>query len=121
MTSETNRNLTRILVVEDEYTLAEEVVGAIADAGMIAIGPAANTKDAIDLVEHQDVDAALLDVNLGDEMVYPLADILTARKIPFVFCTGYDAPSLPARFEDVGCCEKPIDIPQAFRRLGLFQ
>lgn len=119
MTSKAHRDTARILVVEDEYMLAKEVAGAISDAGMIAIGPAANTRDAIRLIEHERVDGAILDVNLADEMVYPLADMLTARGIPFVFCTGYDAPSIPARFGDVVCCEKPIDIKAAFRSLGL--
>ncbi|MGA1835177.1 response regulator [Rhizobium wenxiniae] len=114
-----NKKLARILVVEDEYMLAQEVAGAITDAGMIAVGPAANTHDAIELVKNQSVDAAILDVNLVDELVYPLADLLKARRIPFVFCTGYDASSLPSRFENVICCEKPINIRQAFKSLGL--
>jgi hypothetical protein len=56
------------------------------------------------------VDGAVLDINLQGEMVYPLADILTARGIPFVFATGYDRESIPERFDDHLRCEKPVRV-----------
>jgi two-component SAPR family response regulator len=55
------------------------------------------------------VDAAILDVNLDGEMVYSLAEMLTARKIPFVFATGYGAESIEARFEHIPVLQKPIE------------
>jgi len=56
------------------------------------------------------VDAALLDINVRNEMVFPLARLLRERNIPFVFTTGYDKESIRPEFADVPLWEKPIDI-----------
>jgi hypothetical protein len=63
------------------------------------------------------IDAAIVDVNLQDEMVFPLARILRARKIPFLFTTGYDRTSIEAEFQDIPLWEKPLDIPAMAREL----
>jgi two-component SAPR family response regulator len=57
----------------------------------------------------RDVDAAILDVNLGGELVYPLADILTAREIPFIFVTGYAVECIDRRFDRIPVFQKPIE------------
>ena len=61
-------------------------------------------------------DAAILDINLGDGMAYPVADILAARGIPFVFVTGYEANTVDERFSDVPVLQKPIER-QTLQRL----
>jgi hypothetical protein len=54
------------------------------------------------------LDGAVLDINLGGETSYPIADALAAREVPFVFTTGYDAHTLPERYGRVIRCEKPV-------------
>ena len=57
---------------------------------------------------HDDIDAGIIDVNLGGEFVYPVADVLAARKIPFVFVTGYGVESIDGRFAYVPIIKKPV-------------
>ena len=99
----------RILVVEDEYFLADALSGALAAAGAIVLGPVPSVEAASDLLEREAPDAVVLDVNLGGEMAYPVADALAARGVPFVFTTGYDLSSLPERFVAVRRLEKPAE------------
>ena len=99
----------RILVVEDEYLLAEDVRYALERAGAEVCGPYASVATAIAAVASEPhLDGALLDVNLAGEMVFPLADALAERGIPFTFTTGYDRAALPDRYLSVPRVEKPI-------------
>ena len=99
----------RILVVEDEYLLADDLTYALVDAGAEVIGPAGSVEDASALVTSEErIDAAVLDVNLRGEMVFPVADALIGRGIPFAFTTGYDQWALPDRFADRPRLEKPF-------------
>ncbi len=101
----------RILVVEDEYLLAEELTMELTDRGATVLGPTPSVRAALDLIEGEGrVDGAILDVNLGGEPAYLVADALFDRSVPIVFTTGYDAAALPDRFRDVPRCEKPINI-----------
>lgn len=99
----------RLLVVEDEYLLADELATELEDAGAVVIGPAGDLAAATALIRReQRIDAAILDVNLGGEMVFPAADLLIERGIPIILTTGYDISALPARFGGVPLCEKPV-------------
>jgi DNA-binding NtrC family response regulator len=118
MTEHTLRDC-RILVVEDEYMLAEELQIELSDRGATVLGPVAMLEDAMELIDRDhDIDAAILDVSLGSEMVYPAADLLASRGVPFVFTTGYDASAIPLRFEHVVRCEKPVDMAKVTFALG---
>jgi CheY-like chemotaxis protein len=99
----------RLLVVEDEYFVAEELAHAFEDRGASVVGPAPTIRDALTLIAQQPLDGAILDINLHGEMVYPVADELASRGIPFVFATGYDKTVLPSRFSTIKLCEKPAD------------
>ena len=100
----------RILVVEDDYFVAQEMVRAFAEQGAEIVGPVATVDDAIDIVEDgQRLDAAVLDLNLQGEMVFPVADALRERGVPFVLATGYDRWAVPSDYADVKLCEKPVD------------
>ena len=100
----------RLLVVEDEYFIAEDIRQDFESAGAEVIGPAASVDGALDLIEAAGrIDGAILDVNLRNVMVFPVADALAARGIPFVFATGYGSMRIPARFNAVTRCQKPID------------
>jgi CheY-like chemotaxis protein len=100
-----------VLVVEDEYLIADEVCHELRQAGARVLGPVPNVRDALDLIAATPgIDAALLDVNLGGETVYPVADALRLLGVPFVLCTGYDAWALPAAYRNAPRVEKPVDL-----------
>lgn len=101
----------RILVAEDEYLLASDLSKILQEAGVEVVGPCATLQDAVVCAEGDDkLDAAVLDVNLRGEMVFPLADTLMARGVPFLFATGYDEGAIPPRFAGVLRLEKPIKM-----------
>ncbi|HUN96143.1 MAG TPA: response regulator [Bradyrhizobium sp.] len=108
----------RVLVVEDEYFLADDIVRALTALGAQAIGPYGDVHEATDAVDRDiAIDAAIMDVNLSEELVFPLARILRARKVPFVFTTGYDRTSIDAEFQDVPLWGKPLDVKALTREL----
>lgn len=109
----------RILVVEDEYLLAEELRRELEDRDAIVIGPFATIDGAMAaILSGTEIDAAVLDVNLAGEMAYPVGDLLLERQIPLVFATGYDTATIPERFKAVKRCEKPIDMVALIRQIG---
>ena len=101
----------RILVVEDEYLLAQDLARELEDLGAEVLGPVPSVEEALALLDAEaPPDAAILDVNLGGEMVFPVAEALRERGVPFLFATGYDLWSLPQAYADVPCFEKPFDV-----------
>jgi CheY-like chemotaxis protein len=109
----------RILVVEDEYMLADELQTELSDAGAVVIGPVPAVDKAVALITAgKEIDGAILDVNLAGELVYPVADLLLERGVPFVFTTGYDPSAIPSRFETIVRCEKPAMIAAVTRAIG---
>lgn len=109
-----------ILVVEDEYILANDLCTALTAHGAVVVGPAATVAHGLALLDSGDpISGAILDVNLRGEEVFPLADELITRDIPFVFTTGYDASVMPPRFSEIGRCEKPVHATQVLSAIGL--
>ena len=109
----------RILVVEDEYYLANELALELADAGAEVLGPAPTIELALAVLKKEAAPhCAILDVNLGGEPVFPLADTLIERGVPVVFTTGYDPDSLPDRFANVPKCGKPINVARITAAIG---
>ena len=107
----------RVLVVEDEYFIADDLAAALVAAGAEVVGPAPTVDAALALLERQRVDCAVLDVNLRGQMAFPLADELRRWGVPFVFATGYDASVVPAQYRDVARWQKPFDIGDLMRAL----
>jgi CheY-like chemotaxis protein len=106
----------RVLIAEDEYLLASKMVEEFAKLGVETIGPASTVKRALDLVEHSGpLDVAVLDIKLRNEMIFPVADALRARGVPFVFPTGYSQKIIPDRYKDVVRYEKPFDVAEIAR------
>jgi two-component sensor histidine kinase/DNA-binding response OmpR family regulator len=99
----------RVMVVEDEALVALVLADQLADMGLAVIGPCSSVAQARAAVAEHDFEAAILDVNLGGELVYPVAELLTARGIPFVFLTGYGHESVDRRFAHAPILEKPVD------------
>lgn len=106
----------RILLVEDEYLLASLLKEILEDLGAEVIGPFARVGPALDSL-HDDAmpQIALLDVNLGGEDSFPIADALARHDIPSVLLTGYDAGTLPERYRHLPCLYKPIDLAAIHR------
>jgi CheY-like chemotaxis protein len=98
----------RILVVEDEYLIAMSLQDALESAGSIVVGPVPSVDKAIQTIDSElHIDAAVLDVNLGGALSYGVADKLIARKIPFIFTSGYEDNVLRTRYSGVKNCPKP--------------
>jgi CheY-like chemotaxis protein len=108
----------RVLLVEDEYFIADDLQRLFEEAGAEVVGPVSSVDKALDLIAATpDLDGAVLDINLREVMVYPVADALQARGVPFVFATGYEKAIIPARFAEVRHCEKPVEPAQVVQAL----
>jgi CheY-like chemotaxis protein len=99
----------RVLLVEDEALVAMMIQECLSESGHSVIGPVSRAADALQAAKEVDYDAAILDINLGDGMAYPVADIVAARGVPFVFVTGYEADTIDDRFSHVPILQKPIE------------
>ena len=97
-----------VLLVEDEMCLAMMVQDLLEDAGYRVV-KASRVPGALALAEHESIDAAILDVNLAGTEVFPVADELRRRGVPFLFASGYGARGLPGSFADSPVLQKPYD------------
>lgn len=103
----------RILLVEDEYLIALEMERWLRDAGVEVVGPVPSVDQALDMIEDRPLDAAILDVNLGDgERVFPVADRLDALGVPYLFATGDVRILKDPEYEGHPRLEKPILSPE---------
>jgi CheY-like chemotaxis protein len=98
----------RVLLVEDEIVIALLLEQMLAALGHSVAGPAARLSKAMALASQETIDVAILDVNLDGEEVYPVADILAARGIPFVFVTGYGKQGLRPEYRRRPTLSKPF-------------
>lgn len=106
------------LVVEDDYVLASDLASTLSEAGITIVGPAPNVSQALKYIEDtSQIDVAILDINLRGTMVFPVADELSKRNIPFFFATGYSRDVVPPRFADRIFVEKPLDKGAIFEAL----
>jgi two-component sensor histidine kinase len=99
----------RILVVEDEPLVAMNLSTSLVELGFHVIGPYSTLAKAATAAVETEVDAALLDVNLSGKAVYPVADILASKNVPFAFITGYGTEALPSKYANAPVLQKPID------------
>lgn len=109
----------RVLVVEDEMLIAMGISMHLTDAGYIVIGPVSRLDKAVELARSGMMDAALLDINLRNDTVYPVADILRARNIPFAFLSGYNKESIPDRFDGGRLLRKPFQTKDLVGIVGI--
>lgn len=101
----------RILILEDEMLVALETKSLMWRVGAVVVGPYARVHMALEAIQSQQIDAAVLDINVAGVHSYAVADALQARNTPFVFCTGYDRATLPPRFVAVAVVDKPL-VPE---------
>ena len=102
--------MARILVVDDEPLIAMLTEEWVADLGHTPVGPAHGLKAALDLVATSDIDGAIIDVTLGRESAYPLAEVLAARGIPFAFATGLSEAAIERGHAAVAVLVKPFGL-----------
>ena len=100
-----------VFLAEDEYMIADDMRRLLEQAGAHVVGPVATVAQALTLLDVTDeLDLAVLDLNLGGEKAFAIADRLRERGVRFVFATGYDQDATPSRFADVPHYEKPLDV-----------
>jgi CheY-like chemotaxis protein len=98
----------RVLLVEDEPIVAWLLKDMLVDLGCSVVGPAADVNQALAMIDAESIDVAVLDVNLRGQMSYPIADVLVARGVPFVFSTGYDKDRLLDGYRTFPALQKPF-------------
>jgi CheY-like chemotaxis protein len=97
-----------VLVVEDQFLIAEEMRRAVEDLGGRVLGPVPSVEKALALAVRTRPDIGLLDVDLHGEEIYPVADALIETGAPVIFTTGFDRAALPAAYQDVLHLDKPV-------------
>ncbi len=98
----------RILIVEDEAAISLLLEDMLLDFGCEVVGPAARLTAALDIAHRETLDLAILDVNVAGEPVYPVVEALEARKVPFVFSTGYGSAGIRDLYRDRPVLQKPF-------------
>lgn len=98
----------KVLVVEDEALVSMLVEDMLTDMGCTIVGPAAEIEEALRLAGSAEIDAALLDVNLGGRPIFPVADALKTRGVPFAFASGYGEAGLSEDHRGSTVLQKPF-------------
>jgi CheY-like chemotaxis protein len=109
----------RVLVVEDEAAISLLLEDMLLDFGCEVIGPAARLATALDTVNREKVDLAILDVNVAGEPIYPVAEALAQRSVPFVFSTGYGSAGIKEVYRDRPVLQKPFAQHDLMQKLIL--
>ncbi|EIM29933.1 response regulator (plasmid) [Microvirga lotononidis] len=97
-----------VLIVEDEVMISMLIHDMLHEQGCGIVGPVTSLDQALLLATQSAIDVALLDINVGGSSIYPVADMLRSRNIPFVFYSGHDSNILPSRFQDTLMLRKPF-------------
>jgi CheY-like chemotaxis protein len=108
----------RVLVVEDEAMVSMLVEDMLLDLGCEIVGPAARVPAALELAGSAAIDAAVLDVNVAGQAIWPVADALTERGIPMIFTTGYGESGLQGAYVSHPVVQKPFQIDDLVRALS---
>lgn len=103
----------RILVVEDEYLLAADIVEQIEEHNGVVLGPVETLEQGLNALRDERPDACIVNINLGPDKVYELADRLIDQDVPFVFDSSEIRASIPDRFNGVPLHSKPLDMVKA--------
>lgn len=108
----------KVLVVEDEMMVSMLIEDMLTDLGCTVVGPASRLDEAMDLVREGGMDCAVLDVNLGGQPIFPVADALRAKGHPFAFATGYGDAGLRDIDKGSPVLQKPFREGDLARVLG---
>ena len=108
-----------VLLVEDNLIIALDAEDVLLQLGAGRVMPCASVRQALGEIDADPPEIALLDINLGNETSFPIADRLLERAVPFLFATGYgDAAQLPERYADIPIVQKPYTITSIAEALG---
>ena len=108
----------RILLVEDSPVVGPFTADVIEELGCEVVGPAPNMAAARELIEAEELDAAIMDVHIRGERVFPLCEQLEAKGVPFVLTSGYADWQMPEKLRDCPRLQKPYTIGQVQEALG---
>lgn len=106
---ERDRTRFKVLVVEDEAIISFLIEDMLRDLGYAAIAHVGSVHEALSRIAAEPPDFVLLDVNLGGELAFPIAERLEAESIPFLFATGYGRKGIPESWASRPVIEKPFD------------
>jgi len=101
-----------VLVLEDNYLIAEETQITLEAAGARVLGPYQSLAETVEALQTNHPDCAYVDINLGNGPTFEPARALRAASVAIVFTTGYDASIIPADLQDVPCLQKPTNPRQ---------
>lgn len=107
----------RILVVEDEAAISMLLEDMLMDFGCEVVGPAARLSAALEMIERETFDIAILDVNLAGDPIYPAAEALARRDVPFIFSTGYGGGGIKDPYRNRPVVQKPFGQQELKRTL----
>ena len=104
----------QVLIVEDDYLIAETMTDALQEAGASILGPLGQLDETLAFVRHHgaEISGAVLDLNFHGQSTYQVADALSEAGVRFVFVTGYDTGAIDPAYRDFPRCEKPFQ-PEA--------
>jgi DNA-binding response OmpR family regulator len=108
----------KILIVEDDYLIAALIERILISARYVVIGPIPRLFEALEEARQENFDAAILDINLNGERVYPVAEMLSKRNLPYLFITGYSDRDLPAEFSGRPRISKPFNSEELLGALS---
>lgn len=106
-----------VLMVEDEMFIAMVLEDLLSDAGYRVHG-VSSLAEGLKVSQSEEFDATILDVNLGRDLVFPLADQLREQGVPFVFASGYGEEEIPQHFRDYDTLPKPYDSKSLLNALA---
>jgi DNA-binding response OmpR family regulator len=109
--------MARVLIVEDEMLVAMYIEDAVTDLGHQVVGPAMRLETALEAAAREEIDFAILDINLAGKQSFPVADQLQERGIPFMFASGYGAAGLAEGYRSFPIIQKPFSVEQFARML----
>jgi CheY-like chemotaxis protein len=109
----------RILVIEDEFLIADDLKDKFADLGAVVLGPVSSVEGALALLDvEQRIDVAFVDMNLGGRMAYEVLDALQVRRIPFILISGYEEEVFRSRYPLARNCLKPYEFADIEKALA---
>ena len=107
--NERSRHGGRVLVCDDNLLIADVVAEFLRDCGLQPIGPVGRLESAMHMARERALDGAILDINLGGRPCFPICAILSARRIPFMFLTGYPGAAIPVEYRGALVVTKPFE------------
>jgi DNA-binding NtrC family response regulator len=107
-----------VFLVEDEALIRMMMADMLQELGHIVVAEAANIKEASALAQTADFEIAILDINVGGERIDPVAEIIAARRLPFLFASGYGAAGPPREFRHIPTLQKPFVIERLSKAIA---